>query len=356
MLKVSRHAVSGFTAAALLAFGSATAQVIIDDGEGFDLPRPPSLLDFANAEPTLYSGASAGAFYQGSRRVPAIECNDSFAFWSCRDDDYSESLGENAQSFDGDTVSSEVRTTDFERTDTGQSISRARAATELGSLRAEAYADGGLVWQETRVTSANDATTRTITGQSSASANAISRWTDVLVPAADGTITFELSLENHPGSYQVLRSVFPDNTPRAADGTASLELQVFNLDVLTQYATLSTEFQPFDGFLLVGAARDSRDESDAPTKTFRELTINVVAGQRYSIVGQLTASARNDARMNLFGTGRLDRILVEPGQILEFASGGSYNIATVPAPAALPLLLSGIGTFAVAARRRRSAR
>jgi hypothetical protein len=355
MSKFAPRTVAALGSAVLLglALAPSQAQVIIDDG--IDAPRPPSLLDFASAELTLYSGADAGASYFGSRPVEFEDCpGDSFQFWICRQVGYSESLGESAESFDGSMVSAEVRPTDFARTDTGGAGAKARAAAELGSLRAEAYADGGLEWQETRVTSANDATQDTITGRSTAFAIATSRWTDVMVASVDGPVTFELSLENHPGSYQAVRSLYP-NTPLSADGTASLELQVFNLDVLTQYSTLSTEFQPFDGFLLVGAARDSRDESDSPTKTFKELTINLVAGQRYSIVGQLTASARNDAVMNLFGTGQLDRILVQPGQVLEFASGGPYNIAVVPVPAALPLLLSGIGAIAVAARRRRSA-
>jgi hypothetical protein len=354
MFKPLRPAFATLCGIVAFATTPTTAQVII--GDDFESSRPPSLLNFASAEPTLYSGASAGASYFGSRQVEFEDCpGDSFQFWICRQVGYSDSLGENAESFDGSTVSAEVRPTDFERTDTGGAGAKARAAAELGSLRAEAYADGGLEWQETRVTSANDATQDTITARSTAFATATSRWTDVMVALVDGPVTFELSLENHPGSYQATRSLFP-NTPLSADGTASLALQVFNLDVLTQYSTLSTEFEPFDGFLLVGAARDNRDESDAPTRTFKELTINVIAGQRYSIVGQLTASASNDAAMNLFGTGRLDRILVAPGQVLDFASGGSYNIATVPAPAALPLLLSGIGAFAVVARRRRSAR
>jgi hypothetical protein len=356
MSKLTPRTVAALGSAILLgvATAPASAQVIgIDDG--FDLARPPSLLDFASETPTLYSGASAGASYFGSRRVPSLECNDSFDFWSCREDGYSESLGDNAQSLDGSMVSAEILTSDFERTDTGGAGAKARAATDFRSLRAEAYADGGLVWQETRVNSANDGNTRTITGQSRSFANATSRWTDVFVPSADGLVIFELSLENHPGRLQVPRSVFPDNTPLPADGTASLETQVFNLDVLTQYATLSSEFEPFDGFLLVGEARDSRDDSDPPTRTFQELVINVVAGQRYSIVSQLSVEASNDADMNLFGSGRLDRILVEPGQSLSFASGAEYAISVVPVPAALPMLLGGLGLLGVVAGRRTGA-
>jgi hypothetical protein len=353
MLNVWSHAASGFTAAALLAFGSATAQVIIiGDGEDFDLPRPPSLLDFANAEPTLYSGASAEAFYQGSRRVPAIECNESFAFWSCREDDYSETLRDDVESFDGSTVSAERKASDFERTDAGQATSKARAATEFGSLRVEAYAANGSVWEETRVNSSEVPDTRSIIGQSSAGASAVSRSTEVLLASADGAVSLQFSLANHPGFFQPGGSFFANSTPLPADGAADLNVQVFNLDVITQYTSLSLEFQPIDGFLLVGSGSDGRDLEDPAMETFLGITFNAVAGQRYSIVSQLAVSASNDAAMNLFGTASLDRILVQPGQVLSFASGTAYDIAVVPVPAALPMLLGGLGLLAAGTRRR----
>lgn len=358
MLKLAPRTLAAVASAILLGLGAAptTAQVIVID-DGSDLQRPPELLDFASATPSLRSGVSARVEYLGSRRVPFLDCpGDSFNFWVCREADYFEVIFDSDSSDEGSVVSAEVRPDDFDRTDTAGAGGRARAAADFRSLRAEAYADSGSEWTETRVTSANNPDLDTISGRSRGEASALSRSVEMFVPSADGTITLELALENHPGSYSVTRSQFPDNTLLPGSGSASLLVQVFNLDLITQYASLSTEFQPFDGFLLVGEARGERDDSDPPTRTLEELVLNVVAGQRYSIVSQLEVSADNNADMNLFGSGRLERILVEPGQVLEFASGTSYNIATVPAPGALPLLLSGIGAFAVAARRRRAAR
>jgi hypothetical protein len=357
MFKLPSRTVATLGSAILLSVATAPApaQVVIDD-DVLEFQRPPELLDLASATPSLFSSASARVDYLGSRRVPFLDCpGDSFNFWVCREADYFEVIFDSDSSAEGSVVSAEVRPDDFERTDTAGAGGRARAAADFRSLRGEAYADSGSEWTETRVTSANNPAQGTISARSRGEASALSRSVDMFVPSVDGTITLELALENHPGGYSVTRSQFPDNTPLRADGSASLLVQVFNLDVLTQYASLSTEFQPFDGFLLVGEAREGRDESDPPTRTFEQLVINVVAGQRYSIVSQLEVSADNDADMNLFGSGRLERILVEPGQSLAFVSGADYTIAVVPVPAALPLLLSGIGAITVAARRRRSA-
>jgi hypothetical protein len=355
MSKLVTPAVARIAAIALFGVGApAIAQVLVTGDEDFGLNRPPSLLEYATDQAQLFSSATAVSTYAGSRRAPAIECNESFAFWSCREefdggDVFTPGNRVTSETTGSNIVSAQRDAFDFPRTDFGQAESRARAAADFGKLRAEAYAANSYFWEETRVLSSEVPDTRTITGSATALAFATSRSTEVLTPTADGSITLQFSVTQHPASFSPPYSNFPIREAFEGFGGGALDVQVFNLDSPVIY--LDGE-RDVEGFELVGQASDGRD---TPGTTFFDLTLNLVGGQRYSIISQLFVEAQFDAAVDFFGTASLDRILIEPGQVLAFGSGTAYDIALVPVPAALPMLLGGLGLLGVASRRRRGA-
>lgn len=348
MFSHSGNVVAPLIASALLTVAGAAAQAETLGG------RPPSLLEYASAEAQLYNRVLAISTYDGSRRVPSLQCNESFAFWSCREeftaDDVNDPGNRDEKELAGvGTISARRDASDFPLTDFGQAESVARASTRFGQLRAEAYAGGSYTWEETRVLSSEVPGTRTITGASTAFAFATSRATEVLTPTADGSITLQFSLTQHPATFFVGGPGGFPNQPLEGFGGGVLDVQVFNLDSPFLYFR---QEQEVEGFELVGSASEFRE---TPGATFFDLTLNLVGGQRYSIVSQLFVEAQFDAAIDFFGTASLDRILIEPGQALSFASGTEYATSVVPVPAALPMLLGGLGLLGVVARRRMGA-
>jgi hypothetical protein len=332
-------------AAALIVLGTPAAQAEFIGG------APPSLLEYATDQAQLYSRALAISTYEGSRRAPSIECNESFAFWSCREefdggDAFTPGNRVDSETTGSNIVSAQRDAFDFPGTDFGQAESRARAAADFGKLRAEAYAANSYFWEETRILSSEVPDTRTIIGSATARAFATSRSVEVLTPLADGSITLQFSVSRHPASFSPPYSNFPIREPFDGSGDGVLEINVFNLDSPVLYEQSE---RVIEGFELVGEASEGRD---TPGTTFFDLTLNLVGGQRYSIISQLSVDAQFDAAVDFFGTASLDRILIEPGQALTFGSGTAYDIAVVPVPAALPMLLGGLGLLAAGVRRR----
>lgn len=140
MSKHSCRAAAHAVASALIFVASPVVQA-----ETVSFGRPPSLMDHASAGAQLYSRVAAVSTYEGSRRVPFIECNESFAFWSCREEFSARSVFDSTNRNEVETTGSGAISArrdgfDFPLTDFGQAESQARAGSNYGRLRAEAYA------------------------------------------------------------------------------------------------------------------------------------------------------------------------------------------------------------------------
>lgn len=312
-----------------------------------DNPRPPALLEYATPTPQLSSRAVAISDFDGSRRRTA--CDDSWAFWSCRE--LYSAAGEDRQQRQDDGIAAAERGSGtFARVDHTHAESWARARSNFGSNRAEAHAYHSFTWTETRVNSAWDPTTNTIDGASSAWAFAESLWAEAFTVAEDGPLTLQFVLRQHgvPGDPPF---VLPGPYERFwSDGEGVLEIQVFDLDTIVSYDR--GDGSPIDGPALVAATSLVRSFADGVGSSPVQLSFDLLASTNYALVSRLSLSAYNDARIDMYGTAELERILVAPGQSLVFASGTSYTVSVVPEPAAWALMLGGLGVVLRRAGRR----
>lgn len=120
-----------------------------------------------------------------------------------------------------------------------------------------------------------------------------------------------------------------------------LQVQVQNLDA------------PWPGeFWSESIARTGEDGAGA---SFLSLSLQLTAGHRYSLRSVLQADAYNNGSADFYGTARLDRFVVSPGQSLSFASGTAYTVAVVPEPGSWALMLGGLAVVGRLAARRRVA-
>lgn len=301
--------------------------------------RPPALLEYATPTPQLSSGAVALSDFKGSRRTTT--CDDNWSFWSCRER-YTDAGEDRTQRADDGIAAAERRTGVFPRVDHTHAESWARARSGFGSNRAEAHAVTSFLWTETRVNHAWDPTTFTIEGTSSAWAFADSLWSEVLVPDADGPIALAFVLRQHGTVSPPVDVGMPGPfVPYWDDGEGALEVQLFNLDTIVTYDLGDGHY--VDGPALVAADSLVRDWTDGAGSDHFQLSFDALAGTRYALVSRLTLSAYNNARIDMYGTAELERILVAPGQSLAFASGTAYTVSVVPEPAAWALMLGGLG-------------
>jgi hypothetical protein len=331
-------------ALAIAAAATAQAQIIPNT-------RPPALLEYATATPQLFSMAAASSAFEGSRRVPPLNCDDSYAFWSCRELFADEGEVRLERQDDG-IAAAERRTGVFERVDHTHAESWARARSQFGSNRAEAYAINSFSWTESRVQSAWDPQVSSIDGASSAHAVATSLWTEAFVPTHDGPVTLEFVLRQHATGLPPGYALPGPSEPLAGDGEGALEVQVFDLDRSVSYDRGDGAW--IDGPALLASDGLSRGPDDGAGSSFMQLTLDLKAGTHYALVSRLSLSAFNSARIDMFGTAELERILVAPGQSLAFTSGTAYNVSAVPEPSEWALMLAGMAL--VAASVGRSAR
>jgi hypothetical protein len=333
-------------AASVLAFvivagASAHAQIIA-------IQRPPALLDYATATPQLFSTAAASSDFEGSRRVPPLDCSDSYAFWSCRELFADEGEVRVERQDDGIAVA-ERRAGVFERVDYTHAESWARAHSGFGSNRAEAYAINSFTWTERRVQSAWEPQESSIDGASSAYAVATSLWTEAFVPSANGPVTLEFVLRQHVLGLLPGFSLPGPSEPFQGDGEGTLEVQVFDLDRTVSYDRGDGAF--VDGPALLASEGLSRIPGDGAGSSFMQLSLDLNAGTNYVLVSRLSLSAFNNARIDMYGTVELERILVAPGQSLAFTSGTAYNVSVVPEPSAWGLMLAGMALVATRVAR-----
>lgn len=301
-------------------------------------PRPPALLEYATPTPQLSSGAVALSDFEGSRRTTT--CDDNWSFWSCREL-YADAGEDRTQRADDGIAAAERRTGVFPRVDHTHAESWARARSGFGSNRAEAHAITSFLWTETRVNGAWDPTTGTIEGASSAWAFADSLWSEVLVPDADGPISLAFVLRQHGTASPPGAALPGPSVPFWDGGEGVLEVQLFDLDTIVTYDRGDGHY--VDGPALVAADSLVRDWADGAGSDHFQLSFDALAGMRYALVSRLTLSAYNNARIDMYGTAELERILVGPGQSLAFASGTTYTVSVVPEPAAWALMLGGLG-------------
>ena len=75
-----------------------------------------------------------------------------------------------------------------------------------------------------------------------------------------------------------------------------------------------------------------------------------------AIVARLrSSSTAPGAEVDAFQTATLDRILIEPGVQITFASGHDWRVQVVPEPGTVLLWLAGLAAILPLARRRRVA-
>jgi hypothetical protein len=358
------HLATPSAAALMLAFSMAgtPAQAVT---LSLDTP-PPELLDYASATPTRESRAGAWSTYQGSLR--GTPCDDSGAFWACRNlinsaDAINPANRAEAMANDGSVVSAARTTSAFDYVqstdlmnfnhfaDITPATSNAKAKTDFGSNKAEAAAWNGRVWTETRVTSAWDATQSSITGVTHAGAYAWSTYTEVFTPDKDGQIILNFDLTQHAGSGVPISSTGFDHTKYDGDAWGDLLVQVFNLDQMTEYWKKDSAF-PIEGFAIVANDGVGRSWDEGSGSSFLSIAFDVVADNRYSLVSQLQVYAEDNASADFYGTASLKSILVTPGMNLAVGSGTTYAVAAVPEPETYALLLAGLGLVGFAARRR----
>lgn len=327
------------------ALGATTAQAQILPGPS----RPPALLAYATDTPQRLSEAAAQSSFDGSRRVPSLDCDDNWRFWSCRELFADE--GEDRQQVDdGSVVTAERRAGVFPRVDHTHAESWARARSDYGSNRAEAHAVTSFAWTESRVASAWDPTVTSIEGASSGWAIATSLYTEVFTPATADPISLEFVLRQHDTGGSPAVTMPGPYEPFWSAGEGVLEVQVFDLDRIVDYRSGETDVA---GPALVGGDSLVRDWGDGAGSSFLQLSLDLAAGGRYALVSRLSVSAFNNARIDMYGTAELERILVAPGQTLGFASGTAYNVSAVPEPAAWASMLAGMTLVAAWVSRRR---
>jgi hypothetical protein len=358
----------------MLCFAGPSAAQILTIGPDDVMLRenpPPALLQFASSVPTLQSSAGAMSTYKGSLRV--TPCDDSGAFWACRQDidrRWTDDPDNRTRSLvnDNSVASAERNASAFDYTDATPQInysyfaditpatSFARARTNYGSNMAEAAAWNARSWTETRVQSAWDPEVSSITGYSQSAAGASSIYTEVLTPDKDGQVILNFGLEQHAGrarpSFQG-----PAYDLFSGDAGGTLNVQVFNLDETIEYwwgeswETRRTR----EGFAIVGKDSTGRDWDEGPGTSFMSVAFDVVAGNRYSLVSALDVGADDNASADFYGTASLASIQVTPGMNLAIGSGTTYAVAAIPEPQTYALLLAGLGVVGWAARRRQRA-
>ncbi|MDY0057758.1 MAG: hypothetical protein RBS46_15815 [Methyloversatilis sp.] len=329
--------------------------------------RPPELLEYASDATMRESLAVAWSSYQGSLRV--TPCSDSGAFWACRDLFDSGGVVDGANRVEAVTsnasmVSAERSATAFDYTtttpeyiysyfaDITPATSQAMAKTDFGSNKGAAAAWNGRTWTETRVQSAWDPTESSIIGVTHAGAVAMSTYTEVLIPDADGQITLEFELSQHAGSAMPGFSGPVAGFSYDGYGIGSLLVQVFDLDRTTQYGIFDSDLG-IEGYVMVGDGDVARDWTEPAGSSFLSVAFDVTAGTRYSLVSQLRVEADENASANFYGTASLERILVTPGMALAVGSGTAYAVAAIPEPSKYALTLAGLTLLVMVTRLRR---
>lgn len=312
------------------------------------VPDPASALmalHAAASPPLATSRAVAWSTYYGS--YASSPCSSSFAFWECRgwldlQDPFDERNRSVEESQTGAVVRADRRGPVWgPEVDQRYAVSWARARTQFGANSVEAHAWHGGTWTETRVIGASNGATSSRLGASSAGATAYSEWTDIFTTNISGMAVLEFSLRQHPGSTAPAASGFP-LTPAPSGAWGVLQVQVRNLD-----APWPGEFWP---------ETIGRTDEDGAGASFMSLSLMLTAGHSYSLRSVLEATASNNASADFYGTARLDRFVVSPGQSLSFASGTAYTVAVVPEPGSWALMLGGLAVVGRLAAQRRVAR
>lgn len=72
------------------------------------------------------------------------------------------------------------------------------------------------------------------------------------------------------------------------------------------------------------------------------------------LIGLSSASHYPGSEVDAFGTMTLERVILQPGASISFASGTAYLVTTVPEPASMALWLAGLVGIAGCVRRRRT--
>ncbi|MEW5966958.1 MAG: FxDxF family PEP-CTERM protein [Pseudomonadota bacterium] len=338
----------------------ASAQGFLDNNE------PPALLDYATGTPLRESRVTAWSTYQGSLRF--TPCSDSGAFWACRNvfnstDASNPANRAEAMATNNNAVSAVRTATAFDYTQSTTQInysyfaditpatSGAKAQSDFGSNRAEASAWNGRYWTETRVQNAWDPTESSVYGATSSGAAAWSTYTEVFTPSADGQITLEFELRQHPSGGNPGGTTGYPNVKYDGYAVGSLLVQVFDLDSLHEYWRNDSSY-PIEGPAFIGSGEIGRDWMDGTGTSFLSVVFDVTGGTRYSLVSQLSVFAEENASADFYGTASLERILVTPGMSLGIGSGSTYNIAAVPEAETYAMMLAGLGLVGFAARRR----
>jgi hypothetical protein len=221
-----------------------------------------------------------------------------------------------------------------------------RASTRLGSNKAYAIARDSSEYDFELVDESGDVSYAS-TGSSWSQARAESSYNDPFVASGSGEATFRFVVERHattPPSGGGL-GAFSDPVKSFAyysdlyGGTTSgaLDVLLYRLDGASPFLV---NRQKFD----IGAEPGIENFSFAA---------HLEDGLHYAFIVSLSAFAKWDGAMDLYGTATLSGIQVQAGQSLSFNSGSVYSVTAVPEPESWVMLLAGITLCAAVARRRR---
>lgn len=313
----------------------------------FAVASPARTLSFGNVATSTawtYSWSSAERYAIVLERqvVESPPCGAS-SDW-CWEEVYPDQLEQSSSSLANVVVQNSVEGSNALLIDTAWA--RGKASTSLGSNKAYAVARDSSEYDFELVDESGEVSYAS-TGSSWSQARAESSYNDPFVASGSGEATFRFAVERHAA------------TPPSGGGLGAFSDPVKSF---AYYRTLygGTTSGALDVLLyrLDGASpslvnKQKFDIGVEPGIENFSFAAQLEDGLQYAFIVSLSAFAKWDGAMDLYGTATLSGIQVQASQSLSFNSGSVYSVTAVPEPESRAMLIAGLAVCAAVARRRR---